>query len=451
MNFFLKISLCFSVIICSSQNGQSNWESTIDFGNGTIFTTFLTLEQDNGQLIFNTPENADVRLFGGLKAKLARAAGESPKKGILMRLSTTRRGEGDSIFGKTYLPIFGELGFKGALAKEKLSGVLAQNDTIVIGTLQGTVSQKEGIDFSYLYPEIIKITKANIYSRKVLKTRKWKKFDKKLKDLCENAKDDIEFFIGFNMLNATLPFSHYNLFLGNLESGETDEEMTTKASTIIFEEKNENTAYLKIKNFSNSQNDLKEVFPKIIEKNYKNLIIDLRDNGGGGIEAAFEFAKYIVKEKVQVGYFVTKDMSYNGFEPDSFNSLPELQPKTTKEFGEDLMSSKGAKLTFNKPDNKVFNGKLYVLTNSITASTCEPVVYSLKQNNWATVIGEKTAGAMLAARPFTISGKYILSLPIADFYTIDGVRLDQVGVEPHIETDSEKAMETALKLIEGNR
>src|SRR5690606_31447505 len=109
--------------------------------------------------------------------------------------------------------------------------------------------------------------------------------------------------------------------------------------------------------------------------------------------------------------------------------LPVAIPQTTAEFIEDLKSGEGAKLVFAKPDNKVFSGNLYILTNGNTGSTCEPLVYVLKHNKRATIIGENTAGAMLSASYFDISGKYKLVLPIADFYTYDGVRLEGVGVK----------------------
>ena len=41
-------------------------------------------------------------------------------------------------------------------------------------------------------------------------------------------------------------------------------------------------------------------------------------------------------------------------------------------------------------------------------------------------------------------------LPIADFYTTDGVRLDQRGVFPNIDVESEKALEKALEIINTN-
>ena len=60
---------------------------------------------------------------------------------------------------------------------------------------------------------------------------------------------------------------------------------------------------------------------------------------------------------------------------------------------------------------------------------------------------KKTAGAMLAASPFTVSGKYVLMLPISDFYTYDGVRLDKVGVSPDVEVKSAEALDKALEII----
>ena len=54
---------------------------------------------------------------------------------------------------------------------------------------------------------------------------------------------------------------------------------------------------------------------------------------------------------------------------------------------------------------------------------------------------------MLSATIFEISGKYKLFLPIADFYTYDGIRLEGIGVKPNIETTSENALNKTLELI----
>lgn len=431
-----------------AQQNQTNLKSEIDVGDGFTLTTFLKVKQTNDQFIITSPRNADVRLVGGFKARLGRIFGKSPKKGILATIDSKQKG--DSLIGIMKIPMLGELKFKGLYKNDLLSGEMIKDDTIIVGNIKGIQSQEKSIDYKYLFPKIIEITQNNIYSKTVLQTDEWEKFQKQLKKTLNNVQDDIELFFGFNMLSSELPFSHYNLILQ--ETTEEDEKnsaehLENKEATVIYEKKNEITGYLKIKNFSSSQKELAYILPKIVKENPKNLIIDLRDNGGGGIEAAFEFGKYIMNNAVEIGYFVTNKLQYTDFDIDLFKNLPVAEPQTTDEFIEGLKHGKGAKLVFNNPGTPVISGNIFILTNGGTASTCEPIVYVLKESKRATIIGEKTAGAMLSAAYFDISGKYKLVLPIADFYTYDGVRLDGIGVTPNIETTSENALDKALSLI----
>ncbi|MFA6059513.1 MAG: S41 family peptidase [Taibaiella sp.] len=390
--------------------------------------------------------------MGGVKAKLGRLLGKLPKKGSIVTIKGTQKK--DSLFGNTNIPVFGKLKFKGIAKNETLSGQLLNNDGISIGTIRGVKSTEDKINYNELYPKILKTIQDNIYSKHVLQTKEWATFEKEIEKLCNDAHDDIELFFGFNMLTPKLPFTHLTLLIAqdaadDEDTASTDNgEIASTKKSVVFEEKNGTTAYLQIKNFTSSTNELAAVLPKIVENAaYKNLIIDLRDNGGGGINAAFALAKYIVTEDLEVGYFPTNKLQYSGYQPELFNTLSELQPKSTNEFGNELKTTPGVKLIFKKPTNRVFTGKIYVLTNGKTGSTCEPIVYALKNRKKATIIGEKTAGAMLAASPFVVSEKYMFMLPIADFYTYDGIRLDKVGVSPDIEVKSEEALNKALEII----
>lgn len=446
MKTLLHITFLFIAFHSFAQKNQNNYKSELDFGAGTVFSTFLDVKMSGDQFVISSPRNADVRLFGG-KARLGRIMGKSPKKGIIMNISGTRKA--DSLFGQTKVPMFGKLYFKGSVANGKLSGALSKNDTTDVGSINGVKTTEKRNNYSALYPVVVKTIQDNIYSKAPLNTAEWKTFDSKIKKLFANANDDIELFLGFNMLTQSLPFSHLNFLISQEESEDDDSEPAQK--TVIFEEKNSTTAYLLIKNFSSSKNELAAIFPKIVaNENYKNLIVDLRNNGGGGIDAAFEFAKYITDHDMEVGYFVTNKLKYSGYQPELFKTLPALQPKSTKEFTDDLKRLPGAKLIFNKPTNPTFKGKLYILTNGNTGSTCEPMVYVLKQSKRATIIGEKTFGGMLAACPFDVGDKYSVMLPIADFYTYDGVRLDKVGVTPDIEVKSDDALKKAMDVIENS-
>lgn len=449
----LRFALIFLCNITFAQTDSSHYKTEIDFGNGTVFSTFLKISNTHEQFTITSPEDADIRIYGG-KAKLGRILGKSPKKGIIITISGKR--QSDSLYGDTNIPMVGKLKFRGSLKNGVLNGALLNNDGMDIGTLRGILSAENKMDYRYLYPMLINTVENNIYSVSVLKTTDWKKFKKEIEKLCATAHDDIEMYFGFNILAQQLPFSHLNFTIGqdqeetkDVEKPEETPTATTQKS-VVFEEKNSATAYLQIKNFSNSTEELAATLPQIIANpNCKNLIIDLRNNPGGGIEAAFEFSKHIIGSDMEVGYFLSNKLDYSGYQAALFKTLPELQPKGTKEFTDELKASPGVKLIFKRPDNPVFSGNIYVLTNGITASTSEPIVYTLKNRKIATIVGEKTRGAMLSAAPFVVSGKYMLILPIGDFYTYDGVRLDRVGVTPDIEVDSDNALNKVLEIING--
>jgi len=443
-NFVLMLLFNFSL----ARKNTSHFKSELDFGNGIVLSTFLDVTIDQNQFTITSPKNADVRIFGG-KAKVGRALGKSPKKGIIITINGQQKN--DSLFGSTNIPMIGKLKFKGTMQNETLSGIFLTQDTIAIGKLNGIHSEENKIDYSFFYPLQQKTLHEHLYSKEILQTKEWKEFQQKIEKLCQTAHDDIEMYFGYNLLAQKLSFSHLSFVIAQDVTDE-DEETESTEKSVVFEEKNDDTAYLLIKNFSSSTEELAATLPKIVEnQNYKNLIVDLRDNPGGGIEAAFEFAKYITDRDLEVGYFLTNKLKYAGYQPELFKTLPELQPKSTTEFIEELKASSGVKLIFKKPNNPVFAGKIYVLTNEGTGSTCEPIVYALKNTKKATIIGEKTFGGMLAASPFVVTGKYRLMLPIADFYTYDGVRLDRVGVSPDIETKSDDALTKTLEIISNTK
>lgn len=437
MKYFITILFFLNSLNLQAQ--KTNWKVDISIQN-MEFSTFLTQNNKGDQILFTSPKNADKRLFGGFKSIAGRATGKLPKKGILVNIKSEKTKdiiEGDiDIFG-----IDNKLRLEAKIDGDSISGKIYDPAKNELGTLSGVKSVEAKIDFSNLYEKIIQTTENNLYSTEPLKSKEWKKFKKEMKDLTSKAVDDIELYFGFQMLSQELPFSHYYLvFMNDLKENEDPDE-----KTVFFEEKNSNTAYLKIKDFESSKEELSEILPGMISnENYKNLIIDLRDNRGGGIEAAYEFGKYFISGNTLIGYFPTQRLSYVQFDENVFETLPISKAKTTEEFIDELKKGKGEKMVFENDGNPIYKGKIYVLTNANTASTCEPIIYTLKNKALATIVGENTAGQMLSAAEFKIKDKYKLILPIADFFTYDGVRLDAVGVKPDIEVKSEDALNEVL-------
>jgi carboxyl-terminal processing protease len=72
-----------------------------------------------------------------------------------------------------------------------------------------------------------------------------------------------------------------------------------------------------------------------------------------------------------------------------------------------------------------------ILANSGTRSGKEVLTYGFKKYGYGEVVGETTAGALLAGRGYMLSDASFLMVAVADV-AVDGERLEQKGVEPTI-------------------
>ena len=74
---------------------------------------------------------------------------------------------------------------------------------------------------------------------------------------------------------------------------------------------------------------------------------------------------------------------------------------------------------------------LFLLINAGTRSGKEVVAFAIKKHKIGTLIGERTAGAVMAGQAFLLSDGSLLYLAVHDGL-LDGQRLEGVGVEPDV-------------------
>jgi carboxyl-terminal processing protease len=74
---------------------------------------------------------------------------------------------------------------------------------------------------------------------------------------------------------------------------------------------------------------------------------------------------------------------------------------------------------------------LVVLVDGGSRSGKEMVARALQRSHRAAIVGERTAGAVLAGQPFLLSGGSLLFLAVEDV-RIDGERLEGGGVQPDV-------------------
>jgi carboxyl-terminal processing protease len=121
------------------------------------------------------------------------------------------------------------------------------------------------------------------------------------------------------------------------------------------------------------------------------LVLDLRDGWGGANPDFID----LFDARPPVLTFVERDGSQRAYEP-----------------------------TWRKP--------LVVLINRGTRSGKEVVAYSIHKHKLGTLVGERTAGAVVAGKPFLLSDRSLLFLAVANVL-VDGEHLEGIGVPPDVE------------------
>ena len=136
---------------------------------------------------------------------------------------------------------------------------------------------------------------------------------------------------------------------------------------------------------------------------YKTLVLDLRGNGGGSVVALRELVSRCIDHDVVV-------------------AIERRRGKDAREVA--------------KPARSGFAGRLIVLVDSRSASAAEMFARIVQIEKRGTVLGDRTAGAVMSSRVFPHKvgspsvAFYAASVTVADVRMSDGASLEKIGVEP---------------------
>jgi carboxyl-terminal processing protease len=179
----------------------------------------------------------------------------------------------------------------------------------------------------------------------------------------------------------------------------------------------------------------RDIDKAIKELDCERLIIDLRGNTGGGI-GCLRLMSYLTPGRAPVGYSITRRRAEQSF---SKEKLPVFDRIPSKKIG--LI---GLLLKFVGRDRSVaiatenlgrqrFHGKVVLLMNEHSASSCEMVAAFASENKLATIVGTKTPGRLLGAHSFRVGNGYRIALPVVAYYTWNGTFLEGRCVTPDVE------------------
>jgi carboxyl-terminal processing protease len=166
-------------------------------------------------------------------------------------------------------------------------------------------------------------------------------------------------------------------------------------------------------NFSAESPDLfRNALNEFIQSGYKSLVIDLRGNPGGYLDAAVSMASYFLPEGAIV--------------------VSEHQGKD-----ETILNHRSLGLAGVPAGTKVV-----VLVDGGSASASEILAGALKDQGVAKIVGEKSFGKGSVQELVNFSDGSSLKVTIAKWYTPNGVNISESGIKPDIEVKAATTTKT---------
>ena len=182
---------------------------------------------------------------------------------------------------------------------------------------------------------------------------------------------------------------------------------TINVKSVKLELRDDNIAYIRISRFGNdTATEMNRAASKIIAKKSKGIILDLRNNPGGYLEAAVDVSsKFISRDKIVV--------------------MEEMGDGSRKNH-----KSRGKGILGNVP--------IVVLVNGGSASSSEIVAGALRDNIGAELVGKKTFGKGSVQELERLSGGSSLRITVAKWLTPNGEYIMEKGISPDFEVDLTK-------------
>lgn len=184
--------------------------------------------------------------------------------------------------------------------------------------------------------------------------------------------------------------------------------------TVEFEMLEEKVGYIALSSFEDVSTDqFIGAVDALEEQGMQGLIVDLRNNGGGVVNAAEDIADYLI--------------------PD----------------GKDIVSFKGKGVedsTYVAQDGHQLDVPLVVLVNGQSASASEVLTGALKDHGLATVVGTNTFGKGIAQGIFPLPDGSALKLTTAYYYVPSGECIHEKGIEPDVLVELDEELETLVEI-----
>ena len=358
----------------------------------------------------------------------------------------------DGSYAGTFLAPWNEGALSLSIDGDTLSGSVEGGS--LAGSLAGTrVDAAATIrDYTAIIDAFDTVVSSKIFAPGGLETDGYRRFRETLGQIAAAATDDLDLLFGVHLAWQNDPFSHFQL----RRSQQTAEQMFAyfdsyrvgfEAATVEFDG---DTAILKVRTMMGADTieQIEAAYDAIAGAGVDKLVIDLRGNSGGAF-AVKPLVEHVIDEPLEAGYFLSQAWNREHAAPPTREqalAAPLWSGWSIISFWRAVQERGITRVRFT-PAEPNFDGDVYVLVDGKSASATEMAADALRASGLATLVGERTAGEMLSQSMFDVADGFVVSLPVADYYSIEHGRIEGAGVPVDIEAPSATALDMAREMI----
>ncbi|MCH8274935.1 MAG: PDZ domain-containing protein [Armatimonadetes bacterium] len=222
-------------------------------------------------------------------------------------------------------------------------------------------------------------------------------------------------------------------------------------STLVPDEMkwlDDKTVMIRVHSFARGydRKQIDELFSDAVKAD--RMILDLRANSGGQTLNLFHLAGKVVAPGTPMGKFIMRNHA-----DDFLKEHPEGGDDpvdVAAEFGFPIFATGGS-------NAQTFGGDLVVLISGGSASASEIFAAMIQDQERGKLVGVQTAGAVLASTFMPLPEKFSLQLPLMEYVTHGGRRLEGEGVKPDVLIErtlianDASAIKAALEVLDGGK
>ena len=214
--------------------------------------------------------------------------------------------------------------------------------------------------------------------------------------------------------------------------------------TVEYQMLEEKTGYINVSQFAVvTSQQFAAAIDDLESQGMESLVIDLRGNPGGILDAAVDMMAYILPEDQYEGLLIyTADK--NGKGERYFSKDGKVQ--CSSDFG-------SINSNYPKKDDHQLEIPMVILVNGNSASAAEVFTGAMMDYDWATVVGTQTFGKGIVQNLISLGDGTAVKLTTSHYYTPSGFDLHEVGLTPDVvlDLDEELKKQVTVPLEEDNQ